>query len=49
MLKGGGQDARAAALSRAGAIYTDELMKTKDALEGLNAFLEKRQPTWSHE
>ncbi|NIU62892.1 MAG: hypothetical protein GWN66_19050, partial [Pseudomonas stutzeri] len=49
MLQGGRQDARAAALSRAGAIYTDELMKTKDALEGLNAFLEKRQPTWSHQ
>ncbi|UCC73628.1 MAG: enoyl-CoA hydratase/isomerase family protein [Gemmatimonadota bacterium] len=49
MLRGGRQDARAAALSRAGAIYCDELMKTKDALEGLNAFLEKRQPTWSHE
>jgi cyclohexa-1,5-dienecarbonyl-CoA hydratase len=43
------QGRRAAALSRAGAMYTDELMKTKDALEGLNAFLEKRQPTWSHE
>jgi cyclohexa-1,5-dienecarbonyl-CoA hydratase len=49
MLWGGRQDGRAAALSRAGAIYNDELMKTKDALEGLNAFLEKRQPTWSHE
>ncbi|UCC84225.1 MAG: enoyl-CoA hydratase/isomerase family protein [Gemmatimonadota bacterium] len=49
MLRGGRQDARAAALSRAGAIYLGELMKTKDALEGLNAFLEKRQPTWSHE
>jgi cyclohexa-1,5-dienecarbonyl-CoA hydratase len=49
MLWGGRLDRRAAALSRAGAIYTDELMKTKDALEGLNAFLEKRQPTWSHE
>ncbi len=49
MLRGGRQDARAAALSRAGAIYNDELMMTKDALEGLNAFLEKRQPTWRHE
>jgi cyclohexa-1,5-dienecarbonyl-CoA hydratase len=49
MLWGGRQDGRAAALSRAGEMYNDELMKTKDALEGLNAFLEKRQPTWSHE
>ncbi len=49
MLWGDRQDRRAAALSRAGAMYNDELMKTKDALEGLNAFLEKRQPTWRHE
>lgn len=26
--------------------YLDELMQTRDALEGLNAFLEKRSPTW---
>lgn len=49
MLWGSRQDGRAIALSRAGAIYNDELMKTADALEGLNAFLEKRQPEWSHD
>lgn len=29
--------------------YLKELMGTEDALEGLNAFLEKRKPTWKHE
>ena len=29
--------------------YLDELMKTHDANEGLNAFLEKRSPVWKHE
>lgn len=27
-------------------IYLDELMRTADAVEGLNAFLEKRKPVW---
>ncbi|MBC7348038.1 MAG: enoyl-CoA hydratase/isomerase family protein [Clostridia bacterium] len=27
-------------------IYLEELMRTADAVEGLNAFLEKRQPVW---
>ena len=31
------------------AIYLNELMKTKDANEGLAAFLEKRQPIWKNE
>lgn len=30
-------------------IYLDQLMKTKDANEGLKAFLEKRKPTWKDE
>lgn len=30
-------------------IYLDEMMKTKDANEGLRAFLEKRQPIWKNE
>lgn len=30
-------------------IYLDQLMKTKDANEGLKAFLEKRKPTWRNE
>ncbi len=28
-------------------LYLEELMRTKDANEGLNAFIEKRNPTWS--
>ncbi len=27
-------------------IYLDELMKTEDAVEGLQAFMDKRKPTW---
>jgi cyclohexa-1,5-dienecarbonyl-CoA hydratase len=33
-------------LARAEKIYLDELMKTEDAQEGTNAFLEKREPRW---
>jgi len=33
-------------LARAEKIYSDELMKTEDAQEGINAFLEKRPPVW---
>jgi cyclohexa-1,5-dienecarbonyl-CoA hydratase len=29
-------------------IYLNELMKTEDAHEGLNAFMEKRKPTWKN-
>ncbi|SDI41083.1 cyclohexa-1,5-dienecarbonyl-CoA hydratase [Alteribacillus persepolensis] len=29
-------------------IYLQNLMKTDDAKEGLDAFMEKRQPVWSH-
>lgn len=38
----------AAALSRVRRIYTDDLMATHDANEGLEAFLAKRQPSWEH-
>jgi cyclohexa-1,5-dienecarbonyl-CoA hydratase len=33
-------------LQRSETIYFDELIKTEDALEGINAFLEKRKPEW---
>ncbi len=33
-------------LVRVESLYLDELMKTHDAVEGLNAFLEKRAPVW---
>ena len=36
------------ALSRAEDIYLNELMKTADAQEGINAFLEKRKPEWKN-
>jgi cyclohexa-1,5-dienecarbonyl-CoA hydratase len=29
-------------------LYLDRLMSTRDANEGLAAFLEKRQPQWEH-
>ena len=29
-------------------LYLEELMKTSDASEGLNAFIEKRSPSWKH-
>jgi len=35
-------------LDRAGQLYLEELMRTEDALEGLQAFVEKRAPVWSH-
>jgi len=39
---------RTEALKAAGTVYVDELMKTRDAVEGLRAFTEKRKPTWKH-
>jgi cyclohexa-1,5-dienecarbonyl-CoA hydratase len=33
-------------LARAEKIYMEELMKTKDAQEGIRAFVEKREPSW---
>ncbi len=41
----GAWDASAAELER---LYLDELMKTEDAREGLNAFMEKRAAVWRH-
>ncbi len=34
-------------LARAEKIYIDELMQTADAQEGVQAFIEKREPRWS--
>lgn len=36
------------ALATAGALYVEELMAARDAVEGLRAFTEKRPPVWSH-
>jgi cyclohexa-1,5-dienecarbonyl-CoA hydratase len=33
-------------LARAEKIYMDDLMRTEDAQEGINAFLQKREPLW---
>lgn len=35
-------------MERATDVYTDDLMTTADAVEGLTAFVEKRTPEWSH-
>jgi enoyl-CoA hydratase/carnithine racemase len=35
------------ALREAERIYLDELLKTEDAVEGLKAFIEKRDPRWT--
>ena len=34
-------------LARAEKIYFEELMKTADAQEGIQAFMEKRPPKWT--
>jgi cyclohexa-1,5-dienecarbonyl-CoA hydratase len=43
--RGGVHDA---GLREASRIYLHELMATHDAVEGLRAFIEKRQPMWRH-
>lgn len=42
----GDEDRTGAALRRAGTRYLRELMTTADAVEGLRAFVEKREPVW---
>jgi cyclohexa-1,5-dienecarbonyl-CoA hydratase len=46
-MRGAGADARKEALRQAGELYLQDLMETRDAVEGLDAFVEKRQPAWS--
>lgn len=36
-------------LQRVERLYLDELMQTSDAVEGLNAFLERRSPQWKNQ
>ncbi len=48
-LRNGSTQRHAAAFRDVGDIYVDELMNTADAIEGLRAFQEKRQPAWSHQ
>lgn len=36
-------------LAATNALYADRLMTTHDALEGLQAFVQKRTPQWSHQ
>ncbi|MBM3567845.1 MAG: cyclohexa-1,5-dienecarbonyl-CoA hydratase [Alphaproteobacteria bacterium] len=38
----------AAKLAAVEALYRDELMQSRDAVEGLEAFVAKRQPAWEH-
>jgi len=45
-MRGTGADARKEALRQAGEVYLQDLMETRDAVEGLSAFVEKRQPAW---
>jgi cyclohexa-1,5-dienecarbonyl-CoA hydratase len=47
-LLAGGSGRRAASLRSAQEIYVETLMATADAVEGLEAFQEKRVPAWSH-
>jgi cyclohexa-1,5-dienecarbonyl-CoA hydratase len=49
VLRAGETAARTAAFATAERLYRDDLMRTDDAIEGLNAFREKRQATWKHQ
>ena len=42
----GSRAAFESALRESERIYLDELLKTEDAIEGLQAFVEKRDPEW---
>lgn len=45
-IRDGANETRAEALESAGRLYLNEVMATRDALEGLQAFMEKRAPEW---
>ena len=47
-LRGAPEAPLGAALEQVSALYRDELMATADAVEGLRAFVAKRDPVWSH-
>lgn len=46
--RGGFRDAVAADLDRVETLYLESLMRTHDAVEGLEAFIEKRPARWEH-
>lgn len=46
-IRDGAHGPRAEAMRSAGRLYLDEVMATRDALEGLQAFMEKRTPEWA--
>jgi cyclohexa-1,5-dienecarbonyl-CoA hydratase len=46
-IRDGANETRGEAMRSAGRIYLDEVMATRDALEGLQAFMEKRAPEWA--
>jgi cyclohexa-1,5-dienecarbonyl-CoA hydratase len=48
-LRAGEAVARPAAFATAQHLYLQDLMATRDAVEGLTSFLEKRQPAWTHQ
>lgn len=47
-LRRGGEGSFEEALRAVEAIYLDDLMRTEDSSEGIEAFLEKRPPHWKH-
>jgi cyclohexa-1,5-dienecarbonyl-CoA hydratase len=49
MLRAHRGETEAARLDAAGRLYVDSLMATRDAVEGLRAFVDKRPPVWSHQ
>jgi enoyl-CoA hydratase/carnithine racemase len=43
-----GEEAPRASFAAIERLYLHDLMATRDAVEGLTAFLEKRHPAWAH-